>query len=298
MGVVFLVSFEAVVWIAAAILGGIVVFANAAKLLALLFIVLDAAVWATYVLIAFTRPERRGRAADGIAALLGFAALASAVRFFAGGRGVNAGPYLCLCGFLLLAAIVFAAGLNRRPLLRLLGLCACIAAAFMWAIGYDYSYSVKADENNIAYYEMRTGGRIMDTSQKSVWGAVSYYDMDTGRTYSAADGHQLGTYEAGQVFYPAAAETGGWMGQKDYSFISRPYYAVKLDDGTTGFVFSGRKNGCDVKIYYYGDSEFVEQTQARLRNSRWYGVLPEPVLDACAGLFERVHPTLKLYLTV
>ena len=42
MGVVFLVSFEAVVWIAAAILGGIVVFANAAKLLALLFIVLDA----------------------------------------------------------------------------------------------------------------------------------------------------------------------------------------------------------------------------------------------------------------
>lgn len=168
----------------------------------------------------------------------------------------------------------------------------------MWAIGYDYSYSVKVDENNVAYYEMRTGGRIMDTSKKSVWGAASYYDMDAGRTYSAADGHQLGTYEAGQVFYPAAAESGGWMGQKDYSFISRPYYAVKLGDGTTGFVFSGRENGCDVKIYYYGDSEFAEQTQARLRNSRWYGALPEPVLDSCARLFERMHPTLKMYLTV
>ena len=196
---IIIISLEALTWLVFAVLGGVVIFANATRLLALLFAVLGAGIWMTYVLIAFANRNRKGRAADA----------------------------------------------------------------------------------------------------PGIWGATSYYNPQTGEVYSEADGHWLADYEKGQVFYPAAdeAEPEAACRNEGDSFIDRAYYPVRLGDGKTGYVFSGRKNGCNVAVYYFDDSALVQQTQARLRRLRWYGALPEPVLQGCAGLFERLHPSLRMQLT-
>lgn len=296
---IIIISLEALTWLVFAVLGGVVIFANATRLLALLFAVLGAGIWMTYVLIAFANRNRKGRAADVAVPILGFAAVLASVRFFSGSQGVHPAAFLWMGAFLLLAAVAFSVGMGQRPVLRTLGACACIALALMWSIGLDYSYGAKVDEHNIAWYEMLADGRVMDTDAPGIWGATSYYNPQTGEVYSEADGHWLADYEKGQVFYPAAdeAEPEAACRNEGDSFIDRAYYPVRLGDGKTGYVFSGRKNGCNVAVYYFDDSALVQQTQARLRRLRWYGALPEPVLQGCAGLFERLHPSLRMQLT-
>lgn len=71
---------------------------------------------------------------------------------------------------------------------------------------------------------------------------------------------------------------------------------MQLEDGQNGFVFSGRKNGCNVQIYYYDDSSLVAEKQERSRKARRYGILPEPVLNVCEKLFEAFHPSVRMYL--
>lgn len=292
---IIIISLEVFTWLLFAVLGGVVLIANATRLLALLFAVLGVGIWLTYVLIAFANPNRKGRAADAAVPVLGVAAVLASVRFFSSQQGIHPAPFLWMGAFLMLTAVVFSLGMNRHPVLRSLGACACIVLALMWSVGLDYSYGTKVDEHNIACYEMLTDGKVMDTDKRSVWGATSYYDPKSGKVYSEADGHQIAEYEKGQVFYPVTEEAD--CTNEGDAFIDRSYYPVRLDDGTTGFVFSGRKNGCNVKIYYHDNSRLVTQTQARRRKLRWYGALPEPVLSACAGLFELVHPSLRMSLT-
>ena len=145
----------------------------------------------------------------------------------------------------------------------------------------------------IAFANRNRKGRAADAP--GIWGATSYYNPQTGEVYSDADGHQVAEYEKGQVFYPVTDEAD--CTNEGDAFIDRSYYPVRLGDGKTGYVFSGRKNGCNVAIYYFDDSALVQQTQARLRRTRWCGALPEPVLQGCAGLFERLHPSLRMQLT-
>ena len=71
---------------------------------------------------------------------------------------------------------------------------------------------------------------------------------------------------------------------------------MQLEDGQNGFVFSGRKNGCNVQIYYYDDSSLVAEKQERSRKARRYGILPEPVRSVCEKLFEAFHPSVRMYL--
>ena len=53
---IIIISLEVLTWLVFAVLGGVVIFANATRLLALLFAVLGAGIWMIYVLIAFAKP--------------------------------------------------------------------------------------------------------------------------------------------------------------------------------------------------------------------------------------------------
>lgn len=63
---IIIISLEVLTWLLFAVLGGVVIFANATRLLALLFAVLGAGIWMTYVLIAFANRNRKGRAAAAL----------------------------------------------------------------------------------------------------------------------------------------------------------------------------------------------------------------------------------------
>ena len=292
---VFIVSFEVVALIVSAVLGGVVLIANATKVVSILFLTLSAGIWGAYALISLADEARRGRAADVVVSLLGFAAIASSVSFFSGWGEIQAGPFLWMALLLALSTILLSLFLSQRPVVRTVSVCACIVLALLWSIGFDYSYGTKVERDNIAYYKMLADGKIMDTARKSVWGATTYYDPETKKLYSEADGHFIANYEKGKIFYPVQSGESSTT-YRDRSFIKYPYYAVQLEDGQTGFVFSGRKNGCNVQIYYYDDSDLVAEKQERLRKARWYGILPEPVLNVCEKLFEAFHPSVRMYL--
>jgi len=149
----------------------------------------------------------------------------------------------------------------------------------MWSIGYELSYTVKYDYYNIAYYETIDNGSILDTDATSVRSDTKKYHQ-----------HTIETYKIGEHYAPLPKEVPVlYITHKDNDFLNEPCYKVVLSNGQTGFILCG-----DVKTYFWEKSDFSESQQEKLRNIRWYGMLPSAMTSFCEGLFES-FPLLLRY---
>lgn len=275
---IIFISVEVLVWLIVALLGGIVAIANATKLLSILFLAVGLSVWITYLLVTYLCQGGKWRVVDWLTALIGAGAYSAVIQFFISTSEVHTLPLWLMNALLLLAAIALPALLPRHVFLRTIAALACILISLLWCIGFDYSYKAHVQEDNIAYYEMLADGKFT--------------------TVNDSDERQVVKYQENQIFFPVPVEIdrSNPFWQESDSFIDDTYYPILLEDGQTAAVFSGKKNGCDVKIYYYADSEPVRETQELLRRRRWYGFLPQSVLDGCERFFELIHPTVRIYL--
>lgn len=142
--------------------------------------------------------------------------------------------------------------------------------AAMWSVGYDISYTLKADYRNIAYFEctmMRDSG----------WGS-------TGKIYDSLDSSRrtIGSFEVGDIFSPYP---------KDFPSIYTPIQGLKYhnDDlwaieynGTIAYVPS-----VNFKPRYWRESEFVDEHWSIVIGWKRYGFLPDFFLHTCEYLFDR-----------
>ncbi len=162
--------------------------------------------------------------------------------------------------------------LSDKLLLRIFGIILIflsIGITAMWSIGYDISYTLKADYRNVAYFECIT-------IKKNGWGS-------TGKVYNSLSPSRtaVGSFEVGDKYYPA---------DMDFAPIYNLYQGLKYqaDDlwpieynGVTAYVPS-----VNFEPRYWRESDFTDKTWDSVVEWKRYKFLPNSFLHTCEALFD------------
>lgn len=162
-----------------------------------------------------------------------------------------------------------------------------IPLCFVWVIGYDLSYNVKQFDANLVAVEYVGGQTRMYSVPRLpeenecllyddyVFDAI-YEDIYVDKS------HILDEYDEGDR-YPvaenAAAESSDWL-------------AVMVGD-QKGYI---RNDG--LKNIYHRTSAEIDARQQEQIQSRWYRVIPMPVLKACEFVYEHSGPLCRISFEV
>lgn len=146
----------------------------------------------------------------------------------------------------------------------------------IWVIGYDLSYNVKPIESNIAYVEY-VGGKSHVYSVDRLPEEDECFRFDDyifDAIYEETiikKSHTLGSCQKGDKYYLAPNPT-----------EESPSWLKIIVGDNIGYIH----NDDSIKRVYYQTSEQIAVLQKEQIQSRWYRILPTPVLKMCEFAYE------------
>lgn len=181
-----------------------------------------------------------------------------------------------LLGFVFVYLLLLFTG-KMRVLYLLIPLC------FVWLIGCDLSYNVKRFDANIASVEyvgrrssVYSVSRLPEENECSLHGHYVFDAVYESEYVNKS--HILDSYSEGDryvVAENAAEESNDWL-------------AVMVGDQKGYIQNSGLKN------LYNRTSEEINARQQEQIQSRWYRVVPMPVLKVCEFVYEHSGPLCRI----
>lgn len=158
---------------------------------------------------------------------------------------------------------------------------------FCWTIGYDLSYNVKQFESNVVYVEAVKGktrlypvsiDRMPEENECLLYsGGVIFDDLYEGQFVDKS--HVLGYLSEGDTCYVAP----------DAAVSDRNWIPVVVGD-KVGYLYDE-----DLKRHYNRTSEEITARQQKQRETRWYRVIPAPLLKVCVFVYEHSGPLCRIY---